>query len=61
MTLRANLRQAAFWHEMVCLECQAISGERARECEECGSPSVVPAQSLLAVLVKVERDNEDAE
>jgi DNA-directed RNA polymerase subunit RPC12/RpoP len=60
--LRESIRSAAFWHQGICLSCgeafdldEEARGEPAA-CDECGSDSVVRAETALAVLEAVERE-----
>lgn len=58
MPTRQALERAAFWDHAVCLDCANDQprepGNPEAECEECGSPAVLPASLVLRCVDFVE-------
>lgn len=60
----STLREAAFWHQAICFDCDesrepaAEQGEREPPCTECGSPRVWLATDALEMLNRMEPEDE---
>lgn len=62
MTLEAELKEAAFWHEAICLGCGAHREAEALldTCDDCGG-SMVDAIELTTFVDRLEGERDESE
>lgn len=61
MTLRSKINEAAFWHEHICINCDArFEQPETLDCAECGG-ELVSAENLKGLVERLEQECEDDE
>ena len=54
-TIKDEIREAAFWHETLCLDCGSRQ-EEPGDCDTCGSPSTINGELALKLLTQIEAE-----